>query len=217
MPINLKTTVVESREQRLGTIVAWEGQATDLAEKSGYSRGNCASGCSKRPAKSVNFRTVHSRLHMQRNDGGMSGGKCSGCGYCTTFTHRLRSRSGPLQLSIQKWLVCKRSSCGKFTPDQYHLREKDMVYGGIEKLENSVREAKDVTIRVQSLLQALKRPRVRTQVLDSNFSCRNRRSRRCLCKRGGNARNFKSSLRIISIDFCHFPTIFLRTSWKILG
>ncbi len=31
MPINLKTPVVESREQRLGTVIAWQGQASDLA------------------------------------------------------------------------------------------------------------------------------------------------------------------------------------------
>lgn len=44
MPINLKTPVVESGEQRLGTVVAWDGRASDLMEESGYSRG-CRAGC----------------------------------------------------------------------------------------------------------------------------------------------------------------------------
>jgi nitrogenase molybdenum-iron protein alpha chain len=30
MPFNLDTPVVESREQRLGTIIAWDGKASDL-------------------------------------------------------------------------------------------------------------------------------------------------------------------------------------------
>lgn len=43
MPINLKTPVVESREQRLGTIVGWDGTASELARQSAYARG-CGSG-----------------------------------------------------------------------------------------------------------------------------------------------------------------------------
>ena len=38
MPINLKTASVESREQRLGTIIAWDGKASDLSQESAYAR-----------------------------------------------------------------------------------------------------------------------------------------------------------------------------------
>lgn len=48
--INLNTPVVESREQRLGTIIAWDGKASDLSKESAYARGGCGgdkngSGC----------------------------------------------------------------------------------------------------------------------------------------------------------------------------
>jgi nitrogenase molybdenum-iron protein alpha chain len=45
MAINLRTLAVETREQRLGAITAWDGRASDLAEQSGYSRSDCASAC----------------------------------------------------------------------------------------------------------------------------------------------------------------------------
>jgi nitrogenase molybdenum-iron protein alpha chain len=48
--INLNITAVESREQRLGTIIAWDGKATDLAKQSSYAaRGEerRKEGCSK--------------------------------------------------------------------------------------------------------------------------------------------------------------------------
>ena len=33
MKINLDTPVVESREQRLGTIIAWDGKASELSQQ----------------------------------------------------------------------------------------------------------------------------------------------------------------------------------------
>ncbi len=45
MKINLKTPVVESREQRLGTIIAWDGKASELSKESAYARGNCGDAC----------------------------------------------------------------------------------------------------------------------------------------------------------------------------
>ncbi|MBP2653476.1 MAG: nitrogenase [Firmicutes bacterium] len=48
MAINLNTAVVESREQRLGTIIAWDGAAADLSKESAYARGGCGAGCGGR-------------------------------------------------------------------------------------------------------------------------------------------------------------------------
>lgn len=39
--INLAPTTVESREQRLGTIIGWDGRASRLVEESGYSARRC--------------------------------------------------------------------------------------------------------------------------------------------------------------------------------
>lgn len=45
--INLDVSAVEPREQRLGTIIAWDGDATELHRQSGYAaRGSgCSGGC----------------------------------------------------------------------------------------------------------------------------------------------------------------------------
>lgn len=143
MPINLKTTVVESREQRLGTIVAWEGQATDLAEKSGYSRGNCASGCNRKARKICELQgpftqgSICSEMMVECQAGNVRGAVTVqhspiGCGagqvlYNSLYRNGLSARGLPVE---NLHLIST------------NLREKDMVYGGIEKLENSVREAK---------------------------------------------------------------------------
>lgn len=39
--INLDIPEVESREQRLGTIIAWDGKASELSEQSSYERRGC--------------------------------------------------------------------------------------------------------------------------------------------------------------------------------
>ncbi len=40
--INLDIPEVESREQRLGTIIAWDGKASELSEQSSYERRGCS-------------------------------------------------------------------------------------------------------------------------------------------------------------------------------
>ncbi|MDR0523190.1 MAG: hypothetical protein LBG62_02040 [Candidatus Methanoplasma sp.] len=42
--INLDNSAAESREQRLGTIVYWDGTASELSELSGYSKKRCGDG-----------------------------------------------------------------------------------------------------------------------------------------------------------------------------
>ncbi|HEX3018953.1 MAG TPA: nitrogenase component 1 [Chitinispirillaceae bacterium] len=143
MPINLKTTVVESREQRLGTIVAWEGQATDLSEKSGYSHGNCVSNCNKKARKICELQgpftqgSICSEMMVECQAGNVRGAVTVqhspiGCGagqvlYNSLFRNGLAARGLPVE---NLHLIST------------NLTEKDMVYGGIEKLEKSVREAK---------------------------------------------------------------------------
>ncbi len=49
MAINLRTPTVETREQRLGTIIGWDGKASALAEESQFSKGcgSCGGGRGK--------------------------------------------------------------------------------------------------------------------------------------------------------------------------
>ena len=141
MPINLKTPVVESREQRLGSIVGWDGRASELSQASNYSRGDCG-GCGVKGRRPCELESPFSQ--------GMS---CSemmvecqaghvreavlvehspiGCGvgqvaYNSKFRNALRMRGLPVENT--HW-ICT------------NLREKDMVYGGVAKLEASIREA----------------------------------------------------------------------------
>jgi nitrogenase molybdenum-iron protein alpha chain len=142
MPINLKTPVVESREQRLGTITAWEGQAADLSEQSGYAHGNCGQ-CGKKARRICEVQgpftqgSVCSEMMVECQAGNIRGAVTVqhspiGCGtgqviYNSIFRNGLAARGLPVQ-SLH--LIST------------NLREKDMVYGGIDKLEASVREAK---------------------------------------------------------------------------
>lgn len=142
MPINLKTPVVESREQRLGTITAWDGKASELAEQSGYAHGDC-SRCGKKARKICEIQgpftqgSVCSEMMVECQAGNVRGAVTIqhspiGCGtgqviYNSLFRNGLAARGLPVE-SLH--LIST------------NLREKDMVYGGIEKLEASVREAK---------------------------------------------------------------------------
>ena len=142
MPINLKTPVVESREQRLGTIVAWEGVASDLSEQSGYAHG-CAAQCTKKGRKICEIQgpftqgSVCSEQMVECQAGNVRGAVTIqhspiGCGagqviYNSLFRNGLAARGLPVE---NLHLIST------------NLSERDMVYGGVAKLEASIREAK---------------------------------------------------------------------------
>ena len=143
MSINLNTPVVESREQRLGTVIAWDGSASQLADESGYARGVCA-GCGPKARKLCEIRgpftqgSICSEMMVECQAGNVRDAVTVqhspiGCGvgqviYNSIFRNGLAARGLPVQ---NLHLIST------------NLREKDMVYGGIEKLERSVRDAKE--------------------------------------------------------------------------
>lgn len=141
MPINLRTPVVESREQRLGTIVSWDGSASDLALASGYSRG-CGSGCGGKARKVCEMDSpftqgsVCSEMMVENQAGHIRNAVLIqhspiGCGagqvsYNLRFRNGLAGRGKPVQNIHQ---ICT------------NLTERDMVFGGVAKLEQSIRDA----------------------------------------------------------------------------
>ena len=143
MAINLKTPVVESREQRLGTVIAWDGTASQLAEESGFARGGDCGGCGSKARKLCEVQgpftqgSICSEMMVECQAGNIRDAVTVqhspiGCGtgqviYNSIFRNGLASRGLPVQ---NLHLIST------------NLREKDMVYGGIGKLEASVREAK---------------------------------------------------------------------------
>ena len=141
MPINLKTPVVESREQRLGTIIAWDGKASDLAKESAYARGG-ASGCGGKARRVCELRgpftqgSVCSEMMVECQAGNVRGAVLIqhspiGCGagqviYNSIYRNGLNMRGLPVEnLHLISTNLC----------------EKDMVFGGIDKLEQSIRDA----------------------------------------------------------------------------
>jgi len=147
MPINLKTPVVESREQRLGTIVGWDGSASELARQSAYARG-CGSGdgkgCGQKARRICELEgpftqgSVCSEMMVENQAGHILDAVLIqhapiGCGagqvsYNLRFRNGLAARHKPVQNIHQ---ICT------------NLTERDMVFGGVAKLEQSVRDAWD--------------------------------------------------------------------------
>ncbi|WP_041796109.1 nitrogenase component 1 [Pararhodospirillum photometricum] len=145
MSINLKTPVVESREQRLGTIIGWDGKASDLSRESAYARGDGCGGCGggKGKARRVceqrspfSQGSVCSEQMVECQAGNVRGAVLVqhsplGCGagqviYNSIFRNGLAIRGLPVE---NLHLITT------------NLQERDMVYGGVEKLERTIRDA----------------------------------------------------------------------------
>lgn len=140
LKINLNTTAVASREQRLGTIISWQGKASTLSEQSDYTKGRCGgdgSGCklceSKGPftqgsacaAEMVECQAgqVRDSVFILHSPIGCAAGDM---GNNTIFRLGLTIRGLPVENT--KW-ICT------------NLQESDMVFGGIDKLRQSIKDA----------------------------------------------------------------------------
>ncbi|MDR3435074.1 nitrogenase component 1 [Telmatospirillum sp.] len=142
MPINLKTATVESREQRLGTIIGWDGKASDLSKESAYARGGCDAKCGQKARRICELRgpftqgSVCSEQMVECQAGNVRDAVLIqhspiGCGtgqviYNSIFRNGLAIRGLPVQ---NLHLIST------------NLLEKDMVFGGVAKLEQSIRDA----------------------------------------------------------------------------
>jgi nitrogenase molybdenum-iron protein alpha chain len=144
--INLDATAVESREQRLGTIVYWGGDALNLSEASGYSKGK--KGC-----------------------GGSRGG--AGCRLCETkgpFTQpsvcseqMVECQAGNIREAVliqhapigcsasqtiynsiyRTGLVSRGHKVENLRIYSTNLTEGDMVFGGVDKLKLTIEDVWD--------------------------------------------------------------------------
>jgi nitrogenase molybdenum-iron protein alpha chain len=147
MAINLKTTQVPNREQRLGTIIRWEGPASELVQDSVYTYGgkktcgagkSCGSGGKRlceleSPFTQGNMCTeciAVSQAFMIKGSTVVQHAPI-GCAALQSMISRL-SRD----MSIQRGWELKNPHmlCSNLTED-------DMVFGGVAKLEQSIRDA----------------------------------------------------------------------------
>lgn len=140
MSINLETPVVESREQRLGTIIAWDGKASDLSRESHFTSecGGCSEGgcglCEMRGPFTQG--SVCSEQMVECQAGNVRGAVLIqhspiGCGagqviYNNIYRNGLAMRGLPVE---------------NMKALSTNLDENDMVFGGLEKLEQTVRDA----------------------------------------------------------------------------
>lgn len=142
--INLNTPVVESREQRLGTIIAWDGKASDLSKESDYARGGCGGSGGQQGCRLCELRgpftqgSVCSEQMVECQAGNVRDAVLIqhspiGCGagqviYNSIYRNGLAMRNLPVEN------ICIIST---------NLQESDMVFGGIEKLRQSIQDAWD--------------------------------------------------------------------------
>jgi nitrogenase molybdenum-iron protein alpha chain len=141
MALNLKVPQAETREQRLGTIIQWDGAASQLARDSAFTHG-CQKGCDNGGRRLCEASTPFSQASMCAEQIAVTNATIIqesvviqhspiGCAASQTFTCRyyrdLAERRG--------WkLEDPKAICT-------NLIEQDMVFGGIRKLEETIREA----------------------------------------------------------------------------
>ncbi|CAH2598777.1 Nitrogenase [Rhodovastum atsumiense] len=144
MAINLRTAAVETREQRLGTIIGWdEGSAAALAEQSDFSRG-CGTGCG--PG------TKGSRI-CELQSPFTQGGSCSEQvvqGQAGSILDAVLIQHSPIgcaanqaanNTNFRNTLARRGMQVRNITALSTNLTERDMVYGGVEKLQATIRDA----------------------------------------------------------------------------
>jgi nitrogenase molybdenum-iron protein alpha chain len=142
MKINFDTPVVESREQRLGTIIAWDGKASELSTQSAYARKSCSSGCGEKGRNLCEMKgpftqgSVCSEQMVECQAGNVRDAVLVqhspiGCGagqviYNSIYRNGLAMRKLPVE---------------NLRLISTNLQEQDMVFGGVDKLEQSIRDA----------------------------------------------------------------------------
>lgn len=141
MAINLKTSFVENREQRLGTVISWDGSAAQLAQDSSFTFGT-GTDCGRKGKRLCELESPFTQASM--------------CAECITVTNATLVQGSvviqhsPIGCAASQAFTCRyyrdlSVQRGWEVEDPHsicsNLSEDDMVFGGIAKLEQSVRDA----------------------------------------------------------------------------
>jgi nitrogenase molybdenum-iron protein alpha chain len=139
MKINLDASETISRDQRLGTIVAWDGSASELSNASEYAAGCGACGSGKKlcemsgpfsQGSSCTESAVNSQVSSLR-DAVLVSHAPIGCS-ASSVRDNANMRKGRAMQNLPSRNIVGVSS---------NLNENDMVFGGLARLEQSVRDA----------------------------------------------------------------------------
>ena len=154
--INLEMTSVENREMRLGTIIAWDGAASELVEESDYEgrkekkKGNQTEkhgGCPGNGSKACRLCELKTPLNQQT----MCANAIVEC-QIGNLTDCILIQHSPIGCAADNaWfnLAFKMGLTRRHKPVQNlrifctNLLEKDMVFGASDKLRQAIRDAKE--------------------------------------------------------------------------
>lgn len=147
--INLDMTTVENREMRLGTIIAWDGKASELVKESAYDlrREKKSGGCGGRGGKACRLCELNSPLNQQT----MCANAIVEC-QVGNLTDCILIQHAPIGCSADNpWfnLAFKMGLTRRGKPLQNlqifstNLLEHDMVFGASDKLRQAIRDAKE--------------------------------------------------------------------------
>ena len=139
--INLAPTTVESREQRLGTIIGWDGKASKLVEESGYSARRCngkkGEGCEICEIKGPFTQgSVCSEQMVECQAGNVRDAVLIqhspiGCAVSQTIYNSIYRNGLAIRgLPVENLRIVSTN-----------LKEGDMVFGGVEKLAHTIRDS----------------------------------------------------------------------------
>jgi nitrogenase molybdenum-iron protein alpha chain len=141
MAINLRTTQAETREQRLGTITLWEGNADQLARDSAHTHG-CGRGCDNGGQRLCEQSTPFAQASMCAEHIAVTN--------ATIIQEALVIQHSPIGCAVSQSSTCRyyrdlaaRRGWKLEDPQSIctNLGEQDMVFGGIGRLEQTVRTA----------------------------------------------------------------------------
>ncbi len=153
--INLDMTSVDNREMRLGSIIAWDGSASELVEQSNYEArsqrtgydgrkgtGGCAGkgeGC-----KLCELNTPFSQQTMCTNS--IVHCQIGNLTDCVLIDHApigCSSNSYRYDLGFKMGLLARHKPLQSVTITSTNLLENDMVFGAGNKLEQTIRDVKE--------------------------------------------------------------------------
>ncbi|MBR3025335.1 MAG: hypothetical protein IKN85_02445 [Oscillospiraceae bacterium] len=147
--INLDLTIVENREMRLGTIIAWDGAASQLIKESDY-EGRIEKkkgGCRGNGSKACRLCELNTPLNQQT----MCANAIVEC-QIGNLTDCILIQHSPIGCAADNaWfnLAFKMGLTRRHKPVQNlqifctNLLEKDMVFGASDKLRQAIRDAKE--------------------------------------------------------------------------
>lgn len=148
--INLDMSTVENREMRLGTIIGWDGKASQLIEESDYegrSEKKLGHGCGGGKGNSCRLCELKSPLNQQT----MCANAIVECQIgniedCILIQHAPIGCSADnpwFNLAFHMGLVRRHKKLQNLKIMSTNLTEKDMVFGASDKLRRTIREAKE--------------------------------------------------------------------------